>query len=142
MGREPAEVGGMLGALPAGLRRRAGFGLDTCHLFSAGFDISKSRQTLVDVLDAFEQAAGEAPRFFHLNDSQGALGSNLDRHALIGEGRIGAVAFRWLLEDPRSRGVPLILETPQERSQTAPDDDTPDPWDVRMMEMLRGLARN
>lgn len=142
VGREPIEVGRMLGALPAGLRRRAGFGLDTCHLFSAGFDIGKSRQALVDVLDAFEQAAGEAPRFFHLNDSQGAMGSNVDRHALIGEGRIGADAFRWLLEDPRSRGVPLILETPQERSETAPDDDTPDPWDVRMLEMLRGLARN
>jgi deoxyribonuclease-4 len=94
------------------------------------------------VLDAFEQAAGEAPRFFHLNDSQGAMGSNVDRHALIGEGRIGADAFRWLLEDPRSRGVPLILETPQERSETAPDDDTPDPWDVRMMQMLHGLARS
>jgi deoxyribonuclease-4 len=140
VGREPAEVGGMLAALPAHLRRRAGYGLDTCHLFSAGFDIAGSRQGLSDTLDAFEQATGEPPRFFHLNDSQGALGSNVDRHALIGEGRIGIEPFSWLIEDARSRGVPLILETPQERAETAPDDDTPDPWDVKMLELLRSLA--
>jgi deoxyribonuclease-4 len=140
VGREPAEVGGMLAALPAHLRKRAGYGLDTCHLFSAGFDISRSRQAFGDVLDSFEQATGEPPRFFHLNDSQGALGSNVDRHALIGEGQIGVETFRWLLEDARSRGVPLILETPQERVDIAPDDDTPDPWDVKMLELLRGLA--
>ena len=140
VGREPAEVGGMLAALPAHLRKRAGYGLDTCHLFSAGFDIGASKQALVAALDAFEQATGESPRFFHLNDSQGAMGSNVDRHALIGEGQIGIEPFRWLLEDPRSRGVPLILETPQERSETAPDDDTPDPWDVKMFELLRRMA--
>lgn len=139
VGREPAEVGGILAALPSGLRRRAGYGLDTCHLFSAGFDISQSEAGLRAVLDAFEEAAGEPPSFFHLNDSQGALGSNVDRHALIGEGRIGVDAFRWLLADERSRGVPLILETPQERSEVAADDDTPDPWDVRMVTLLRSL---
>ncbi|HEX5632392.1 MAG TPA: deoxyribonuclease IV, partial [Gemmatimonadales bacterium] len=116
VGREPAEVGGMLAALPSHLRGRAGYGLDTCHLFSAGYDISESKAKLTAVLDAFQEATGEPPRFFHLNDSQGALGSNVDRHALIGEGRIGVDAFRWLLEDERSRDVPLILETPQERS--------------------------
>jgi deoxyribonuclease-4 len=82
---------------------------------------------------------GEPPSFFHLNDSEGALGSNKDRHVLIGEGKIGADAFRWLLADRRSRGVPLILETPQENYDIAGDDPTPDPWDVRMMALLRAM---
>jgi deoxyribonuclease-4 len=140
VGREPEEIGGMLAALPAPLRARAGYGLDTCHLFSAGFDLAESPAALAAVLDRFEQAAGEPPRFFHLNDSQGALGSNVDRHALIGEGRIGVEPFRWLLQDARSRGVPLILETPQERADVPDEDDSPDPWDVRMVELLRSLA--
>ena len=92
------------------------------------------------MLDAFESAAGEAPGFFHLNDSEGALGSNKDRHMLIGDGAIGAEAFGWLLADRRTRGVPLILETPQLNTEIAEDDDTPDPYDVQMMELLTSLG--
>ena len=51
------------------------------------------------------EATGERPAFFHLNDSEGGLGTNKDRHMLLGEGQIGAEAFRWLLADPRSEGV-------------------------------------
>jgi endonuclease IV len=47
--------------------------------------------------------------------------------------------FRWLLRDRRSLGVPLILETPQENFEIGDDDDSPDPYDVRMMELLRSL---
>jgi deoxyribonuclease-4 len=59
---------------------------------------------------------------------------------LIGEGKIGREPFGWLLRDRRSAGVPLILETPQENPDVAPDDPSPDPWDVRMMALLRELA--
>ena len=141
IGRTPVEVAGILNAVPAALRARTGYGLDTCHLFAAGHDISASSSALGGVLDAFEQATGEKPGFFHLNDSQGALASNTDRHALIGEGKIGAEPFRWLLADARSQGVPLILETPQERPDIADEDASPDPWDMRMMELLRSLER-
>ena len=55
---------------------------------------------------------------------------------LIGEGEIGDAPFRWLMQDPRSKGVPLILETPQKNYDIADDDDSPDPFDVRMMELL------
>ncbi len=141
IGRTPEEVAGILDAVPKRLRPRTGYGLDTCHLFAAGHDLGGSQAALTAVLDAFERATGEPPSFFHLNDSTGALGSNLDRHALIGEGRIGAEPFGWLLADERSRTVPLILETPQEHPEIAETDPSPDPWDARMMTLLRSLER-
>jgi deoxyribonuclease-4 len=139
MGRTPDEVGAILACIPPSLRRRCGYGLDTCHLFAAGHDLTRSAAAFRSILDAFEQAAGEPPSFFHLNDSEGALGSNRDRHVLIGSGQIGVEPFRWLLADPRSRKIPLILETPQQNMEIADDDLSPDPYDVQMMELLRGL---
>jgi apurinic endonuclease APN1 len=136
MARTSQEVGMILADIPKRLRPRTGYGLDTCHLFASGYDISKSKDELTRTLDAFEAEAGEPPGFFHLNDSEGALGSNRDRHALLGEGEIGAEPFRWLLADRRSRGVPLILEHTQKNCEIAPDDDTPDPYDLKMMELL------
>ena len=140
MGRTPGEIAAMLAAVPDDMRGRTGYGLDTCHLFSAGHDITAGEAALRRVLDAFEDAIGEPPAFFHLNDSEGALGTNRDRHMLIGEGQIGVEPFRWLLGDPRARGVPLILETPQEHYDIADDDLSPDPYDVRMIALLRELV--
>jgi deoxyribonuclease-4 len=139
MGRAPDEVGAILAAVPAALRPRTGYGLDTCHLYASGHDITRSPAALSQVLDEFEAAAGAPPSFFHLNDSEGGLGSNKDRHLLLGEGRIGAEPFRWLLADRRSAGVPLILETPQQHYEIAEEDPSPDPYDVRMMDLLRSF---
>jgi deoxyribonuclease-4 len=141
MARTAEEVGAILRHVPKRLRARTGYGLDTCHLWASGYDIAASPAGLRTALDEFEDAAGEPPGFFHLNDSDGDRGSNRDRHALIGDGKIGAEAFGWLLADERSRGVPLILETPQLNAQIAEDDDTPDPYDVQMMVLLRKLAK-
>jgi deoxyribonuclease-4 len=140
MGRTPEEIAAILEHVPDELRPRTGYGLDTCHLFAAGYDIAESEAALRGILDAFESAIDSPPSFFHLNDSDGALGSNRDRHTLIGEGRIGIEPFRWLLADPRSSRVPLILETPQQNYEIAEDDLTPDPYDVRMMDLLRTLS--
>jgi deoxyribonuclease IV len=131
-------VGEILSHVPSALRERTGYGLDTCHLYSSGYDITKSRAAFTAVLDEFEEAAGEKPSFFHLNDSEGELGSNRDRHVLIGDGRIGKEPFEWLMKDPRSNGIPLILETPQQNYDIADDDDSPDPFDVKMMKFLEG----
>ena len=140
MGKSAAEVGEFLSHVPKSLRPRTGYGLDTCHLFASGHDLRESPEQLAAVLDAFETAAGEPPSFFHLNDSEGALGSARDRHALIGDGEIGAEPFRWLMQDPRSVGVPLVLETPQEHPDIDGDDPTPDPYDERMVKLLRKFA--
>lgn len=138
--RTAEEIAGILAGLPAPLRRRAGYGLDTCHLYASGFDLAAGPEAVVGILDEFERTIGEPPSFFHFNDSEGALASNRDRHALLGEGRIGTEAFAWLLADRRTRGVPLVLETPHAVDEPAEDDPTPDPNDVRMAALLRALA--
>jgi deoxyribonuclease-4 len=140
IGRTAAEVAAILAAVPARLRPRSGYGLDTCHLFASGYDIRRSAQALADVLDEFERAVGEPPAFFHLNDSEGALGSNRDRHTLLGKGELGVEPFRWLLADRRSAGVLLILETPELNNDVGGDDPSPDPWDAEMFALLRQLA--
>jgi deoxyribonuclease IV len=142
LGRTAAEVADILRQLPRELRSRAGYGLDTCHLYASGYDITASAAAFQRILDEFEDATGERPSFFHLNDSEGALGTNRDRHVLIGEGRIGAQPFAWLLADARSHGVPLILETPQQNYELAADDASADPYDLRMAELLAALAGN
>jgi deoxyribonuclease-4 len=140
MARTASEIAAILAHVPARLRGRTGYGLDTCHLLASGYDIAGSREGLVAILDEFEGAIGEPPSFFHLNDSEGALGSNRDRHVLIGDGAIGAEPFAWLLADRRSRDVPLILETPQLASEVGEADDAPDPYDVQMVVLLTELA--
>ena len=139
IGRTVEEVAGILAALPPHVRARAGYGLDTCHLFASGYDISASAAACTAILDQFEQACGEPPTFMHLNDSLGELASNKDRHMLLGEGQIGVEAFRWLLADPRTRAIPLLLETPQEIELMAEDDPAADPYDLRMVALLRSF---
>ena len=140
LGRTAAEVGAILRAIPSELRTRTGYGLDTCHLLASGHDITKSQGELTRVLDEFQAATGEAPSFFHLNDSEGALGSNKDRHVLIGEGKIGQQPFEWLLRDKRTAGIPLILETPEQNYDVADDDASADPYDLAMVELLGALV--
>jgi deoxyribonuclease-4 len=136
MGKTADEIADILSHVPKSLRRRTGYGLDTCHLYCSGYDITESKRMFTAILDDFEEKTGEPPSFFHLNDSADALGSNKDRHVLIGDGLIGVEPFKWLLQDPRSKDIPLVLETPQQNYDIADDDPTPDPYDVRMMKLL------
>jgi deoxyribonuclease-4 len=131
-----AEVGAILRHVPKSLRARTGYGLDTCHLFASGYDLRASDDAVSNILDEFEKETGEPPGFIHLNDSEGALGSNKDRHVLIGDGQIGVDPFRRLFADKRSHGIPLILETPQMNAEITDDDASPDPYDVQMIALL------
>jgi deoxyribonuclease-4 len=140
MGKTAQEIHDILVNVPKPLRGRTGYGLDTCHLFSSGYDLTASREKFTAILDEFEQTIGEPPSFFHLNDSAGELGSNKDRHVLIGDGLIGKQPFEWLMKDHRSEGIPLILETPQQNYEIADEDDSPDPYDVKMVKLLEGWA--
>jgi deoxyribonuclease-4 len=139
MGRSGEEIARMLARIPPELRHRTGYGLDTCHLFASGHAIAESPEKQCEILDTFERTVGESPAFFHLNDSQHPFASNKDRHALIGDGQIGVEPFRWLLNDRRTEGIPLVLETPQERKEVADDDASADPADEKMMRLLESF---
>ncbi len=139
MGRTPEEIAGMLARVPGELRPRTGYGLDTCHLFASGLDFVSSEAAARTLIDHFCDVIGEPPSFLHCNDSEGEFGSNRDRHALVGAGRIGREPFRWLITDERLRGIPLILETPHARDTVADDDASPDPNDVEMVALLREM---
>jgi len=93
---------------------RVGICLDTCHVFAAGYDIRTTdgyRKTMRE-LDAC--LGLHRLKAIHLNDSLQGLGSRVDRHAHIGDGRMGLEPFRCLVNDPALRGIPMILETPKD----------------------------
>ena len=88
--------------------------LDTCHVADAGYDIVSD---LDGVLDEFDRVIGLGRlRALHVNDSKNPLGSRKDRHEKIGRGTLGAETFRAVVTNPRLKGLPMILETPNELS--------------------------
>ncbi|TLY33674.1 MAG: deoxyribonuclease IV [Ignavibacteria bacterium] len=94
-------------------RERVGVCIDTCHIFAAGYDISK-RDGYEGTLRAFDQIVGLKKLVaIHMNDSKAPLGSHIDRHEHIGKGKIGREGFRYIMKDDRLLKVPKILETPK-----------------------------
>jgi len=89
-----------------------GYCLDTCHSYAAGYDITTPKGLTSFTAEAEEALGLENVPVFHVNDSKGALGSHLDRHANIGEGYIGIEAFRRILNARAFRDKAFILETP------------------------------
>jgi deoxyribonuclease-4 len=109
---------------------RLGLCLDTAHFFAAGYDIR--------MLRGWDAAIGEVDSLigvkqilaFHLNDSRTELGSRVDRHAHIGEGKIGREAFRHIVNDGRFKNHPGCLETPKSKDLHE---------DVENLRLLRSL---
>ncbi len=94
-------------------KSRVGVCIDTAHAYSAGYDI-KSAEGFENTFQEFDRIIGLAYlKGMHLNDSQKTLGSRVDRHALIGQGTLGADVFTRIMNDPRFNNMPLILETPE-----------------------------
>ena len=86
--------------------------LDTCHVWDGGYDIVSD---LDGVLEEFDKVIGlDRLKAIHLNDSMNPLGAHKDRHAKIGEGHIGAEALVRVMLHPALRGLPMILETPND----------------------------
>lgn len=93
--------------------KRVGVCLDSCHLLAAGYDIRKP-ETYADVFKRLDDVIGrEQVKAWHLNDSKTPLGSRVDRHEHIGKGKVGRAGFRNILNDPRWRDLPGLLETPK-----------------------------
>ena len=109
---------------------RIGICLDTCHVYAAGYDLAAAAGYDAMIRD-FDRLLGlDRLRAFHLNDSKKGLGSRVDRHHHIGQGELGLEAFRYLLNDPRVAGRPMVLETEKG------DDET---WDAINLATLRSL---
>ncbi len=93
---------------------RVGVCIDTCHAYSAGYDI-KTKAGFENVFDEFDSVIGfRFLKGMHLNDSKKALGSRVDRHDSLGKGTLGLEVFETIMNDSRFNGIPLILETPVE----------------------------
>ncbi len=91
---------------------RTGICLDTCHMFAAGYDI-RTPEGYEAVTRAFDDTVGvERLSAVHANDAKRPLGSRVDRHECLGEGHIGREGFSLLVNDPRMRDIPIVIETP------------------------------
>lgn len=94
---------------------RVGVCIDTCHAFAAGYDL-RTAEACDKTFAELERVVGfEYLKGMHLNDAMKILGSRVDRHTPLGEGMIGMECFRYIMQDARFDGIPLILETPDEQ---------------------------
>jgi deoxyribonuclease IV len=135
---DTAGAGGTLGRSFAELHEliargggddRIGICLDSCHLFASGFDV-RTPESLAKVVDECVEVVGlERLKCLHVNDSKVGLGSNRDRHELLGEGELGRDGIATFLSEPRFENLPALLETGK--------DGAPSLEDVRLAKELR-----
>lgn len=117
MAGKGSEVGGRFEEIRAIMelveqKEKLGVCLDTCHVWDAGYDIVNH---LDEVLEEFDRIIGLSNlKAIHLNDSMNGLGSHKDRHAKIGQGEIGLEALSAVTRHPALKGIPFILETPND----------------------------
>ncbi|MDQ5831960.1 MAG: deoxyribonuclease IV [Actinomycetota bacterium] len=129
LGRSFEELGELIDL--AGGHARLGVCLDSCHMLASGFDIT-SADKLDEVMDRCLKVVGRRRlRCLHVNDSQTALGSNRDRHAIPGEGELGARGCAAFLSEPRFEKLPALFEGPGTGGHA------PDKVDVERMRELR-----
>ena len=124
------ELGAIIERVDPAHRSRIGICLDSCHVYSAGYDLVRDYD---GVIARLSDAIGlDRLRVLHLNDSKTPFASRKDRHELIAEGSLGEIPFRRIMTDDRLALVPKVIETPKLDDATATD--------TRMLERLRGYA--
>jgi deoxyribonuclease IV len=130
LGASFEELAALIDRIPAAHRSRVGICVDTCHAYSAGYDLVNRYD---DVWRRFDDTLGlDRLRVMHLNDSKTPFDSHRDRHELIGEGSIGEAGFRNVMNDPGLARVPKVIETPKGTDPTATD--------ARMLARLRSYV--
>jgi deoxyribonuclease-4 len=124
------ELAAIISLIDPAYQARVGVCLDSCHVYSAGYDLVQDYDGVMAHLD---DAMGLGRlRVMHLNDSKTPFASRKDRHELIAEGSLGETPFRRIMTDERLDAVPKVIETPKLDDHTATDS--------RMLERLRGYA--
>ena len=115
----------------SGAGERLGVCLDSCHLLASGYEV-RDTDAFKAVVDEYERIVGlDRLRALHLNDSKTALGSNVDRHANLGQGELGEEGVRVFLGEPRFKGLPVLIEVP------GPDGHGPDRKQIEIAKRLR-----
>ena len=128
IGDEFSELGEILSEMD--YDKRLGICWDTCHLYNAGYDVG-SEKGLEKTIEEFEKEVGFEWLFaVHANDSKNPLGARKDRHENIGQGHIGEEAFRRMLQHPKLRHLPWILEVP------GFEDKGPDQKNIQLLHRL------
>jgi deoxyribonuclease-4 len=118
----------------SGEGKRLGVCLDSCHLLASGYEV-RNADALAAVVDEFDRDVGlDRLQALHLNDSMTTLGSNVDRHANLGEGELGEAGLRVFLGDRRFKGLPVLIEVP------GPDGHGPDKAQIDIAKRLREEA--
>jgi deoxyribonuclease-4 len=124
------ELAALIGLVPEPHRSRIGICVDTCHVYSAGYDLVRSYD---DVWRRFDDTLGRRRLMvLHLNDSKTPFASKRDRHELIAEGSLGEPPFRRIMNDERLARVPKVIETPKGTDPTVTD--------ARMLTRLRSYV--
>ncbi len=137
LGARFEELGAILDNLPPRLRARVGVCFDTCHGFAAGYDF-RTPEGLSQTLKAMDRAFGlERLKLVHVNDSKHPLGSRKDRHEHIGRGHIGLEGFRLVVNHPKLRALPFILETPKADDEAEKLDSEMDVVNLNTIRSLR-----
>ena len=126
------ELAAIIENIDATVRRRVGICVDTCHVYSAGYDLVQDYDGVFAHLD---DAMGlDRLEVMHLNDSKTPFASRRDRHELIAEGSLGEHPFRRIMNDARLANVPKVIETPKLEDATATDS--------RMLALLRSYLED
>jgi deoxyribonuclease IV len=124
------ELATIIERVDASVRHRVGICVDTCHVYSAGYDLVRDYD---GVFARLEDTVGRHRlRVMHLNDSKTPFDSRRDRHELIGEGSLGEPPFRRIMTDERLAAVPKVIETPKLDDATATD--------TKMLDRLRSYV--
>ncbi len=120
LGRSFEELAELLDA--AGSSSRLGVCLDSCHLLASGYDV-RTAAGLEQVIDEFDRTVGlERLGSLHVNDSMTPLGSNRDRHAILGEGELGERGCAAFLSEPRFDELPCVIETGRDKGSVTAQD--------------------
>lgn len=130
LGRTFEELAAIIDRIPADLGVRVGICFDTCHTYSAGYDLVNDYAGVMRNLD--DVLGLDRLRMMHLNDSKHPMGSHKDRHELIAEGTLGEAPFRSIMTDDRLQRVAKVIETPK--------GDDAETMDRKMLERLRSYA--